>query len=98
MRFEWDPVKNRANLQKHKVRFETARSIFDDEYTMSVRDRAVEGEERWLTLGMIDGVVLIVAHTWTAEEGGDETIRIISARKATPRERQAYAKNQQRPN
>jgi len=50
----------------------------------------VEGEERWQTLGAIGGeVVVLVAHTHV-EEDGEEVIRIISARKATPLERKAY--------
>ncbi len=53
-------------------------------------DRVEEGEERWRTLGMAGGVVvLLVAHTYR-EEGGEEYIRMISARKATPRERKIY--------
>ena len=51
----------------------------------------VEGEERWQTLGSVGGVVvLLVAHTFRDEEG-EEVIRIISARKATARERRIYA-------
>jgi hypothetical protein len=96
MRFEWDEDKNRSNVSNHKVSFETAISVFDDQRALSIPDRIVEGEERWQTLGMTGGVVLIVAHTWTDEEG-DEMIRVISARKATPNERRAYAKNQSRP-
>jgi uncharacterized DUF497 family protein len=92
MRFEWDRVKNRNNVAKHKVSFETAISVFDDASALSVADRIVNGEERWQTLGMVDGVILIVAHTW-AETDGDEVIRVISARKATPTERRAYAES-----
>jgi uncharacterized protein len=96
MRFEWDEDKNRGNIQKHKVSFETARSAFDDEQALSVMDRIVDGEERWQTLGTISGIVLIVAHTYW-DEDGEDVIRLISARKATPSERRAYAKNQRRP-
>jgi uncharacterized DUF497 family protein len=96
MRFEWDEDKSRRNLAKHKVSFETATSIFDDQHALSIVDRIVEGEERWQTLGMTAGIALIVAHTWKDEDDG-EVIRAISARKATPRERRAYAKNQQLP-
>ena len=96
MRFEWEANKNRGNLVKHKVSFETAIAVFDDQHAVSIQDRMVDGEERWQTLGMIDEIVLIVAHTWSDEEG-DEVIRLISARKATPSERRVYAENQQRP-
>jgi uncharacterized protein len=92
MRVEWDEAKNRHNIAKHKVGFETGRLVFEDPRALSVRDRIVEGEERWQTLGMIGGVVvLLVAHSYQ-EEGGEEAIRIISARKATSRERRAYEK------
>ncbi|MGB6945412.1 MAG: BrnT family toxin [Bryobacteraceae bacterium] len=93
MRFEWDEDKNRSNVAKHKVSFSTAMSVFDDQHAFSTLDRFADGEERWRTLGSIGGVVLIVAHTWT-DEDGEEVIRIISARKATPSERRAYEKNQ----
>ncbi len=95
MRFEWDEEKNRSNGAKHKVGFKTAISVFDDPLALSIQDRVVDGEERWQTSGMIDGVILIVAHTWR-DDDGDEAIRIISARKATGKERRAYAQNQQR--
>jgi uncharacterized protein len=93
MRFEWDEDKNRSNVAKHKVSFETAISVFADQHAISLQDRIVEGEERWQTLGMIGGVVYFVAHTWLCE-AGDEVIRLISARKAGPSERRAYAKSQ----
>jgi uncharacterized protein len=89
MRFEWDEVKNRHNLKKHKVSFETARLVFDDPYARSLQDRIVGGEERWQTLGMIRGLIVVVAHTYR-EEGAELVIRIISARKATPAERRSY--------
>ena len=95
MRFEWDDEKNRSNLAKHKVSFETAKSVFDDPFALNNQDRVVEGEERWQTSGMIDDVILIVAHTWR-DDDGDEVIRLISARKARGRERRAYAENRQR--
>lgn len=63
-------------------------------FRLTRRDRIEDGEERWQTLGVVHGVtVLLVAHTIT---GGDddrepvEVIRIISARRATPRERKRY--------
>jgi uncharacterized DUF497 family protein len=91
MRFEWDEEKNRRNLAKHKISFETASSVFNDPQHLSVQDRFVEGEERWQTLGMVAGLVVIVAHVWE-EEDGEEVIRLISARKATARERRIMRK------
>jgi uncharacterized DUF497 family protein len=93
MRFEWDEDKNRRNLSKHKVSFETASLVFDDPQVLSIQDRVVEGEERWQTVGMVSGAVLLVAHTYR-DEADDEVIRLISARKAIARERRAYAKSQ----
>jgi uncharacterized DUF497 family protein len=90
MRFVWDEEKSRRNLAKHKVSFETARLVFDDPQAVSRLDRVEDGEERWQTLGLAGGIViLLVAHTYR-EEGGEEVIRIISARKATARERTVY--------
>ena len=90
MRFEWDESKNRQNRRKHRVSFETAQRVFDDPHALSVLDRGVEDEERWQTLGDVGGiVVLIVAHT-LRNVHGEELVRIISARKATPRERSLY--------
>jgi uncharacterized DUF497 family protein len=91
MQFEWDEAKNQRNLAKHKVSFETAKAIFDDPWQLSVRDRVLDGEERWQTL--VDGIVVIVAHTWAEEDSG-QVLRLISARKATARERWVYAENQ----
>jgi uncharacterized protein len=97
MRVEWGQrQKPQQYRKKHKISFETSISIFDDRGTLSILDRVVNGEQRWQTLGMVDDIVLVVAHTWKDEEG-DEVIRVISARKATPSERRGYAKNQQRP-
>jgi uncharacterized DUF497 family protein len=90
MRLEWDETKNRANQAKHGLSFETASRVFDDPYQLSVQDRYEGTEARWQTLGLVSGVVVIlVAHTWR-EQGDDEVIRIISARKATKQERLRY--------
>lgn len=96
MRIVWDDEKNRSNRAKHKVSFETAALVFEDPHAYSMQDRIVDGEERWQTLGLVGGVViLLVAHTF-CEEKREEVIRIISARKATPRERRVYAQHQQK--
>jgi len=90
MNFIWDDTKNVRNKTKHKISFETAVLVFEDPRALSGLDRIVEGEERWQTLGLIAGVVvLLVAHTWF-EEDDEEWIRVISARKATRRERELY--------
>jgi uncharacterized DUF497 family protein len=90
MNFIWDPEKDATNRTKHGVSFETAALVFDDPFHLSVIDRVVDGEERWRTMGQIAGlVILVVAHTYK-EQDGEETIRIISARKATRSERRHY--------
>lgn len=90
MNFEWDPDKDAWNYVKHGIRFETAAMVFDDPYHVSQLDRVVDGEERWRTMGLIGGlVIVIVAHTYR-EQNGEETVRIISVRKATKRERKHY--------
>lgn len=95
VRFDWDEAKNRSNQRKHDgVSFEMARRVFEDPLHVSVQDRIEDGEQRWQTLGAVQGlVILVVAHT-LAEDDADgeplEIIRIISARRATPRERRRY--------
>jgi uncharacterized protein len=90
MVFGWDEWKNRRNRAKHGVSFEAATLVFDDPHAIGVPDHTEEGEERWRTVGIAAGVVpLLVVHTHR-EEGGEEYIRIISARKATPQERKIY--------
>ena len=87
----WDEEKSRLNRRKHGLSFDTAQLVFGDPLMVHRRDLGLD-EERWHTIGMVGGVVLIVAHTWPAfvPGQGDEVGRIISARKATPRERRAY--------
>ena len=89
-RFEWDPAKAVANLQKHLVSFEIAMRVFSDPLARTVQDRIEGHEQRWQTLGMVEGVLLLlVAHSqW--EDGDIDVIRIISARRATPAERRRY--------
>lgn len=89
-KFEWDENKNVINRNKHGVDFQTASFVFDDPNFLSEQDRIVDGEERWQTIGMVGGlVILMVAHT-VREDENTEIIRIISARKATSKERKHY--------
>jgi uncharacterized DUF497 family protein len=93
MRFVWDPAKAESNHRKHGVRFEDAVRVFFDPLHLTVQDRVEGGEYRWQTIGQVAGAaVLLVAHTVT-EDGPEpvETVRIISARRATPQERKRYA-------
>jgi hypothetical protein len=91
MRFEYDEKKNRQNLAKHGIDFETAEIVFDDPYALSVTDPVHDEEERTIALGEIaPGVVVFVVHTSFAAKDGEEVIRFISARAATSRERKSY--------
>ena len=95
MRFEWDENKNASNLEKHGLSFETASLVFDDPNALSVPDRVENGEERWQTIGAVEKLVIVmVAHTVRLEaDSREETVRIVSARKATRAERQEYEKS-----
>ena len=75
------------NQQKHGISFEDVMHVFEDPYALFDQDRTDEaGESRWQALGLVGEVaVLLVAHT-VREEGEDEVIRIISARRATREE------------
>ena len=94
IRFEWDPAKAESNLRKHHISFETATRIFADPFALVKQDRIENGEHRWQTLGLVDGyLLLLVAHTLRDDEDGTEVIRIISARRAEPKERKRYEQN-----
>jgi uncharacterized DUF497 family protein len=89
MRFEWHEAKNRKNIKKHGISFETAVLVFEDPDQVSFQDRIVNGEARWQTFGVIDGLIVMVAHTWW-EENDEEVIRLISARTADSHEKRIY--------
>jgi uncharacterized DUF497 family protein len=91
VRIVWDEEKNRRNLAKHGVSFERAQLVFQDPRIHTVSDPC-EHEERWRAMGLVNGaVILLVAYTTSESDDADEEeIRIISARKATPLEREAY--------
>ena len=91
MRFEWDPEKNRANYRKHGIRFEEAQTAFFDEEAILFEDPDhSDNEDRFLLLGLSSlARALVVVHCL---RGRGDTIRIISARKATKSEREAYAR------
>lgn len=86
MELEWDPRKAIANLRKHGVDFADAGTVLHDEQAITIPDESSDAEDRFITLGMDAlGRVLVVVYTWR----GDRP-RLISARKATPRERRHY--------
>lgn len=90
VRFEWDELKTALNRAKHGVRFETATLVFDDPLRLTALKRTVDDKERWVTVGSAGGVVVLLVVHEDAEVAGEEVIRIISARKATPLERRRY--------
>lgn len=91
MIFEWNDGKAKANLRKHRVPFEYAARVFLDDYRMEGFDgRKSYGEDRYTTIGMIEGQVYFVAFTERQNRAGDTVIRIISARKAGKHEERRY--------
>jgi uncharacterized protein len=90
VRFEWDASKDRTNRRKHGVSFETAVRVFTDPFALSEQDRIEGGEQRWRTIGLVEGfLILVVAHA-AREEDTVDVIRIISARRADRAERRRY--------
>lgn len=90
MEFLWDPAKDRLNRAKHGIDFRTASLVWDDPYHRIVFDRVESGEERWWAVGRAASIVIVVVvHAYPAADD-DHTVRIIGARKATPRERRRY--------
>ena len=89
IQFEWDAPKAAANVKKHGVSFEEARSVFYDEFAVQFFDEDHSGDEaRFLLLGMsAEARLLLVCH---CERNAGNIIRIISARKATQRESHFY--------
>ncbi len=92
--FEWDAAKAATNLRKHGVSFEVAMRAFAGPFALTGPERVERGEQRWQTLGMVDGyLLLLVAHTileLKADNQVIEVIRIISARQADRKERRRY--------
>lgn len=88
MRFEWDDAKEKINITKHGIDFSTAARVFNDENRLEMYDELhSETEDRYITIGLIDGVAYLIMVVYTERE---EAIRLISARKATKAERSMY--------
>ncbi len=87
--YEWDTKKARINLRKHGISFEEAVSVFEDVFSLTMDDPLhSDGEERFIDIGLSKfGNLLVVVYT----ERGDK-IRLISCRKATSAEKNAYEK------
>lgn len=86
MRFQYDPVKAAANVSKHGVWFADAEGVFNDPLALLTEDPDARGEHRYVAIGVGRlGELLVVVYSERAEE-----YRLISARRATRKERKAY--------
>jgi uncharacterized DUF497 family protein len=85
MTVEWDEAKRRANVQKHGLDFVGIAEVFGGLTATMEDDRHPYGEQRFITLGLLSGRVVVVVHTERADR-----IRVISVRKATKNEQQLY--------
>lgn len=86
MVFEWDKRKKQINLKKHGLDFADAHKVFEQPMLVNLDDREDYGEERWVGIGLADTRVVVIVFA----EPGEDTIRVISFRKATNYERQKY--------
>ena len=86
MRIIWDPEKAKANFLKHGVRFSDVESVLFDPMALTREDEANDPEQRFVSIGTdaLDRVVVVV-YTYRGDD-----IRLISARRATPREKKCY--------
>ena len=88
--FEWDDAKAAENEAKHGISFETAKLVFKNPFAIELLDdREDYGEDRFVLIGMAQGVVLTVVYTQR-----EECNRLISARRATRLEQDDYAKQE----
>jgi len=89
LQFEWHKAKAEANLRAHGVSFDLAKTVFKDPFAIErLDDREDYGEARFVMIGMAEGnILLFVAYT---ERKNNESIRMISARRATPDEEDDY--------
>ena len=89
MRLQWDPPKAEANLRAHGVSFSEAVTVLEDSFALTREDPDTSGELRFVTLGLSDcGNLLVVVYTYREPD----IIRLISAWKATTRQRVRYEK------
>jgi uncharacterized protein len=86
MQFEWDEAKNQANIRNHGIDFSGAQEIFRWPMMVALDDRRDYGEERWIGIGLLQGRVMVVVFA----EPTEDSIRIVSVRKALSYERAQY--------
>ena len=86
MKFEWDKQKNQVNIRKRKLDFADAYKVFKKPLVVNIDDRKYNDEERLIGIGLMDMRVVVIVFT----EPDEDTIRVISFRKATSNERKQY--------
>jgi len=86
MKFIWDRRKNEANVKKHELDFADAYKVFESPMLVDLDKREEYGEDRWIGVGLMENRVVVIVFT----EPDQDTIRIISFRKATTDEREHY--------
>ena len=86
MKFIWDRRKNEANIKKHELDFADAYMVFESPMLVSLDEREEYGEDRWIGVGLMENRVVVIVFT----EPEEDTIRVISFRKATTDERNNY--------
>jgi len=86
MEYQWDSKKANQNRKKHGIDFADAVGVFEDEWALTIKEHIVEGEQRFVTIGMdFIGRIIVVVYTYREND-----LRIISARAATKREKKKY--------
>ena len=88
MRFTWDESKRRANIAKHGLDFADAERVFAGPMVLFEDDRADYGEQRMVGIGLLDNLVVLIIHV-----ENDQTIHIISMRRADSNETDVYYQN-----
>ncbi|CAB1065159.1 hypothetical protein D1BOALGB6SA_9956 [Olavius sp. associated proteobacterium Delta 1] len=88
MNFEWNKEKNEINIRKHKIDFHDVPQIFDGPMIVNIDDRLDYGEVRWVGMGFLNNIIAVVVFI----EKDENTIHIISARKANKYESKKFAK------
>lgn len=86
MKYIWDRRKNETNVKKHELDFADAFKVFESPMLVDIDKRDEYGEDRWIGVGLMENRVVVVVFT----EPDDDTIRIVSFRKATSSERENY--------
>lgn len=89
MNFEWDEDKNRENIRKHGYDFKDAWEVFETSMLEEPDQRTYHGEQRWNGIGLLGNRIVVITYTFRH----DDTIRIISLRKALKHERKRLEKD-----